>query len=171
MAAGDVKKVYGSKETLTITLASLATSATRVAGREATALDNGTNKYLDFLISGKITTGTSPTASKQIDIWVIAAMDDTPTWPDVFDGTDSDETATSVGVLSACGVLAVSISTDNTSDRTYPFAPFSVAALFGGSCPQDFTIFVAHDTGVNLNSTGSNHAIYAQPVYENVAQS
>lgn len=171
MAAGDVKIVYGSKETLTITLASLATSSTRVAGREATALDNGTNKYLDFLISGKITTGTSPTDARQIDIWVIPAMDDTPTWPDVFDGTDSDETVTSVGILAACGALACVISTNNTSDRTYPFAPFSVAALFGGRCPQDFTIFVAHDTGVNLNATGSNHAIYAQPVYENVAQS
>lgn len=171
MAAGDVLVQYGTKQTLTITLASLATSATRVAGREATALDNGSNKFLDYLISGKVTTGTSPTDGRQIDIWIIPAMDDTPTWPDVFDGTDSDETATSTGVLAACGVLAASISTNNTSDRTYPFAPFSVRALFGGSCPQDFTIFVTHDTGVNLNATGSNHAIYAQPVYENVAQS
>lgn len=169
MATGDVKIVYGAQQTLTMTLASMVTSSTRVAGVEATAVDNGTNKYLDYLISGKITTGTTPTDAKQIDIWIIPALNDTPTWPDVFDGTDSVETVTSVGILASCGVLALVISTNNTSDRTYPFAQFSVAALFGGRCPQDFTIFITHDTAVNLNSTGSNHAIYAQPVYENVS--
>lgn len=164
----DVKIAYGSSSAMTITLASLATSSTRVAGRESTAVDNTTNKYLDYLVSGKVTTGTSPTDAKQIDVWVYASYNDTPLYPDVFDGTDSDETATSTGVLAGGLVLAASISTNNTSDRTYWVNPFSVAALFGGQMPKYFGIFVTHDTGVNLNSTSSNHAFYITPVYNTV---
>jgi hypothetical protein len=159
---------YIATSTITITLASLATSATRVAGRESTAITNTSNKYLDYLVGGKVTTGTTPTDAKQIDIWVVAPVNDTPLYPDVFDGTDSDETATSTGVLAGCAVLAASISTNNTSDRTYWVAPFSVASLFGGRCPLTFSLFVTHDTGVNLNSTGSNHAFYATGITETV---
>ena len=164
----DVKIAYGSSAAMTITLASLATSSTRVAGREGTAIDNTSNKYLDYLVSGKVTTGTSPTDAKQIDIWVYASYNDTPLYPDVFDGTDSDETATSTGVLAGGLVLAASISTNNTSDRTYWVNPFSVAALFGGQMPKYFGVFVTHDTGVNLNSTSGNHAFYYTPVYSTV---
>jgi hypothetical protein len=164
----DVKIAYGSSAAMTITLASLATSSTRVAGRESTAINNTSNKYLDYLVAGKVTTGTSPTDAKQIDVWVYASFEDTPTYPDVFDGTDSDETATSAGVLAGALVLAASISTNNTSDRTYWVVPFSVASLFGGRCPKYFGVFVTHDTGVNLNSTGGNQAFWTTPVYETV---
>lgn len=165
----DRKIAYGSSAALTITLASLATSATRVAGRESAAVDNTSNKYLDYLVGGKVTTGTSPTDAKQIDVWVYASFEDTPTYPDVFDGTDSDETATSAGVLAGALVLAASVSTNNTSNRTYWVSPFSIAAQFGNRMPKFFGIFVTHDTGVNLNSTGGNHAFWATPVYETVA--
>jgi hypothetical protein len=165
----DIKNEYGSSAALTITLASLATSATRTAGRESTAIDNTTNKYLDYLVSGKVTTGTSPTDNKQIDVWVYASFEDTPTYPDVFDGTDSAETATSEDVRNAALLLAASVSTNNTSDRTYWIAPFSIAALFGGRMPKYFGVFVTHDTGVNLNATGGNHAFWQTGVYETVA--
>lgn len=163
----DRKTAYAASAAMTITLASLATSATRVAGRESTAIDNTTNKYLDYLVAGKITTGTSPTDAKQIDVWVYACLEDTPTYPDVIDGTDSDETFTSAGVLAGGCVLAASISTNNSSDRTYPVAPFSIAALFNG-VPKHWGIFVTHDTGVNLNATGGNHAFWQTGVYETV---
>jgi hypothetical protein len=164
----DVKIAYAASAAITITLASLATSSTRVAGRESTAINNTSNKYLDYLVAGKVTTGTSPTDAKQIDIWVYASFEDSPTYPDVLDGTDSDETMTSAGVLAGACVLAASISTNNTSDRTYWIAPFSVAALFGGRMPKHFGIFVTHDTGVNLNSTGSNHAFWQTGIFETV---
>jgi len=164
----DVKIAYASSAAMTITLASLASSSTRVAGRESTAINNTSNKYLDYLVAGKVTTGTSPTDARQIDVWVYASYEDTPTYPDVFDGTDSDETATSAGVLAGGLVLAASISTNNTSDRTYWIAPFSVAALFGGRMPKYFGVFVTHDTGVALNATGGNHAFWQTGVYETV---
>lgn len=168
MAAGDVKLVYPAAADLTITLASLATDATKLTGRESTAVDNTTNLYLDYLLSGKITTGTTPTAAKTIEVWVIPSWDGT-NWPDVFDGTDSAETITSADIKPFTGRLAASMPTNNTSDRSYHFAGVSVAALFGGVVPPKFSVFVTHDTGVNLNATGSNHKLTVQPVHENVA--
>lgn len=155
--ASDLKIKYASPATITITLASLATSSTRVAGQESTAIDNGTNLYIDALVSGKITTGTSPTVDKQIDIWVYAAHDETPTYPDVFDGTDSAETITSIYVKLGAIRLLATLFVDATSDRTYWLAPTSVASLFGGVMPRRWGLFITHDTAVNLNATGSNH--------------
>lgn len=154
------KPVYAASASVAgLTLASLATSSTRVAGAESDAIDNTSTLYDDILISGKITPGTSPTVGKQIDIWIVPAMDGSSTWPDVFDGTGSAETVTSENVRNALGKLLKTIVIDSTSDRTYYFSNESVAALFGGVLPQKFVVFVSHDTAVNLNATGSNHAL------------
>ncbi len=171
MAAGDIKAGWGADSALTITLASLASSAGLTAGREGTAYDNGTAKDPDQLVSGKITTGTSPTAGKTIELWIVAPIEDTPTWPDVFDGTDSDETVTSRDVLMSCARLAHVITVSATSNVTYPIAPFSIAQLFGGNAPKTWVPFVVHDTGVALNATGSNHEIRVQPQQPTIAQS
>lgn len=150
---------YAATATITCGVASLASSTTFVAGREGTAISNSSNKYDDVLLSGTVTVGTTPTANTQIVIYVFSALDDTPTWPDVMDGTDSAETITSVGVgqgfLKQAAVLQVD---SNTTDRVYSFGQVSIAALFGGVMPRDWSIFVAHNTGVNLNSTAGNHS-------------
>lgn len=156
----DIKLAYASSAAFTITLASLASSATFTAGRESTAVSNTTNLYLDYLVGGKITTGTSPTDDKEIRIYAYGSIDDTPTYPDVLDGTDSDETITTADILNAGLALFGSTSTDSTSDRTYWFQAASLAAVaFGGVLPKNFGVFVSHSTGVALNATGSNHAL------------
>lgn len=164
----DVKIEYGASLTLTIALASLATSSSRTAGMESTAINNSSNKYLDYLVGGKITTGGGPTDGKQIDIWVYATVNDTPLYPDVLDGTGSQETITSSSVLNSGLVLARIIGTTSSGNVTYWCAPFSVASLFGGRCPQRWGLWIAHDTGVALHSSSANHAFYATPVYETV---
>lgn len=165
----DIKTEYAASAAMTITLAALASSATRVAGRESDAVNNTANLYLDYLVAGKVTTGTNPTVNKQIDVWVYASLEDTPTYPDVMDGADSAETWTSVDIRNAGAVLAAVVTTDATSDRTYWFKPFSIAAMFGGRMPKYFGIWVTHDTGVNLNNVGSNQAFWYTPVYADVA--
>lgn len=155
---------YSASTALTITLASLATSSTWLAGRESTAVDNSSAKHLDYLLSGQVTVGTTPTTGTEIRVYVVAQLDDT-NWPDVFDGTDSNETVTSAGVGSGFLRLAATMSVDaNTSDRAYPFGMVSVASLFGGVCPRKFVVFVAHNTGVNLNATGGNHYVNVTPI-------
>lgn len=161
----DIKVKYPSTSSvsLTLTLASLAANSAGVftAGRESTAVDNTTNLDLDHLVSGKITTGTSPTVSRFINVYAyapISVASGTPTYPDVLDGTDSDETITSTNVMNNSVRLVASIAIDNTSNRTYYFGPVSIATLFG-EMPPFWGIFVAHDTAVALNATGGNHDI------------
>ena len=162
----DIKLAMASSADFTITLASLATSSTLVAGRESTAVDNGTNLYLDYLVGGKITTGTSPTANKLIAVYAYGAINSTPTFPDVFDGTDSAETCTSVEIRNASLAWLFSTDTTATSDVTYWFSPTSIASRFGGIVPDQFGLFVTHDTAVNLNSTAGNHALSYTGVYQ-----
>jgi hypothetical protein len=163
----DIKIAYGSAFDLTITLASLASDTNLLAGRESAAIDNTSDKMLDYLISGKITTGTSPTAARSIQIWAVASFDGT-SWPDVFDGTNSDETISLANVKnsSVCR-LVDELSTTATTDEDYYFAGVSIARLFG-SVPPKFVLFVTHNTGVALNATAGNHVIRVQPVYRTV---
>lgn len=161
----DIKTAWGSSSNLTITLASLASSSTHLAGRESTEVDNSSNKYLDFKLSGKITVGTSPGANTEIRVYVVGLMDDS-TYPDVFDGTDSAETVTSAGVRDGFCKLAAGIFVDaTTSDRVYYFDAGSIRALFNGVLPKKFVVFVAQNTGANLNATGGNHQITITPEY------
>lgn len=163
----DVKANYPSASDVTITLASLASDTNLLTGRESTAVDNSSNLYLDYLVSGKITTGTSPTTARSIQVWAVGSWDGT-NWPDVFDGTESAETITSANHKnSVCRFLA-EMATDATSDRTYHFGPVSIASAFGGVMPKSFVVFVTHNTAVNLNSTAGNHQIRIQPYYETV---
>lgn len=162
----DFKLKYPSTSTVALTcdLASLATNTQNVftSGRESTAVDNTTNLDLDHLLSGKIRTGTSPTASRTIAVYVYSPLSissGTPTYPDVLDGTDSAETITSANVLNSMLRLAWSTTIDNTTGRDYFMPPTSVASLFGGVLPPFWGVYVAHDTAVNLDSTSGNHSL------------
>ena len=161
---------FAADAQLTISLASLASSSTFVAGQESTVVDNSTNKYVDAMLSGKITVGTTPTVNTQILVYVFSPINATPTYPDVMDGTDSAETLTSVGVGRGFLKLAAVLDVDaTTSDRVYPFGQVSVAQLFGGVLPQRWSVFVTHNTGVALNATAGNHEIRYQGVKYDVA--
>jgi hypothetical protein len=164
--AADIKVKYPSTSSvdLTISLASLASGSSGVftAGQESTAVDNTSNLDLDHLLSGKITTGTSPTVSRSINVYAYANLSSssgTPTYADVLDGTDSAETFTSANVMNSAVKFVASITIDNTSDRAYYFGPVSIASLFGGVLPKFWGVYVAHDTAVNLNSTAGNHKL------------
>jgi hypothetical protein len=164
----DIKQFYGTASDATITLASLASDTNLLAGRESDAIDNTTTLALDYLVSGKVTAGTSPTAARSIEVWAVGSWDGT-NWPDVFDGTDSTETITSADHKASICRLVAAMATANTTDRVYHFGPVSIASIFGGIVPPKFVVFVVHNTGVNLNSTAGNHQIRLQPVYETVS--
>lgn len=164
-----VRLNYDAGTDLTITLASLASDANLLAGRESTAWINSSG-WKDVLLQGQITVGTSPTAGTQIVVGVVMPINDGPAWPDVFDGTDSAETVTSWGIRESIVRIAAVIAVDSaTSDRAYPFTAGSVAALFGGILPERFVVFVTHNTGAALNATPGNHNIEVRPVYDTIA--
>jgi hypothetical protein len=155
--------LYGSPTAMTITLTGLATSATLVAGRESTALDQkDTLDAIDVLVGGKVTTGTTPTASRQIEIWAYGSYDDTE-FSGAATGSDAALTPTEKTTMR----LLTVIPTSNVSDTAYKFGPFSIAQAFGGTMPVQFGIWVTHNTGVNLNATASNQEIvYTTVKYE-----
>jgi hypothetical protein len=150
-----ILKKYGSKTTLTAAVASLASDTNLLAGIESSVIDNTTDGFDDILLSGKSTTGTSPTASRQIEVWAVAW--DGVNWPDVFDGTTSGETITSSDIKnSICKPVAI-MSTNATSDRTYHFTGVSLRTAFSGELPSKVVLFIVHNTGVALNATAGNH--------------
>ena len=147
--------------TITVAPENIASSSTFVAGVESGAISNISNLDLDHLVSGYWTCGTTPTINTQVQIWVVAPYSDdlagTALWPDVFDGTSSAETVTSVGVLQGLGRLAATLNVDaTTSNRSYYCAPFSVASLFGGFLPSQYVLFITHNTGVNSDPTAGD---------------
>lgn len=152
--------LYGTKVTMTMTLASLASDTNLVAGRESTAVDNkDVDDAIDALVGGKVTTGTSPTASRQIEVWAYGSYDDT-TFSGGASGSDANLTPSEKTLLK----LLTIIPTANTSDKAYQWGPFSVAQAFGGVLPVQWGIYIVHNTGVNLNATGSNHEVEYYPI-------
>ncbi|MCC6194491.1 MAG: hypothetical protein IT518_08495 [Burkholderiales bacterium] len=151
--------VYTGPTDITIGLASLASSASFLAGRESNEINNTVNLFIDALVQGLVTVGTAPTANTSINVYVWGSHTSLGTTAvDVLDGVDSAETFASNGVLQTTAQLgATAIVDSTTSDRGYYIAPFSVATLFGGVMPQYWGLFVAHNTGVALNSTAGNH--------------
>lgn len=142
-----IKTSYPSSSSvaLTLTLASLATDSSLLAGRASTAVDNTTNVDLDHSVSGIITVGTTPTASTYIEVWAYASYQTasgTPTYPDSITGTDANKTMTSLGIkYSAMRPIASMLVDSTTSNRAYPFAPVSIANTFG-AMPKFWGIFV-----------------------------
>ncbi len=169
MAAGDVKLAYVASSNLTVTnLNSVASSATWVAGWESDAIDNTTNKYLDYRITAKITVASSGLAAGEIRLYLVGMLDDS-TWPDVFDGTESVETITDTEMRDAiCKPAAMTVTDTTNSDVYYLDCP-SAAAAFGGNLPAKFVIFITQSTGQNLASSGNQVTIKGS--YTTVAQS
>ena len=161
----DLKIAYAASAAFTITLASLATSSTFLVGRESTVIDNSSNKYIDYrLTCTKITTGTTPTVDKDIRVYAHGTMDDTPTYLDVLTGADAGATITNAYILDSGLTLIGATSNSATSNVGYPIKLLTVAEAFG-VCPLKFGLFVAHNTAVNLNSTGSNHVLSHKGIY------
>lgn len=172
MAAGDVKLAYAGSSNLTVTALNggIASSSTHVSGWESAEIDNSTNKYLDYLVSGKFTVESASLSAGEIRVWVVPRLDDS-TWPGGFDGTESAEATPLDDANGTAGgaVLLKSIATDTTASQVYYMHPCSVASAFGGICPEKFVIFVTQSTGTTLETSGNQITI--KGVYLTVAQS
>jgi hypothetical protein len=146
--------VQGTSTALTMTLASLASSTTDV-GRQSAAVDNTTTDALDYIVGGKVTTGTSPTVNKLIEIWMCGS----------YDGTSyaggagaSDAALTPTGTKSLL-IPLLAIPVTATSNVTYTWCIPSLAAACGGTLPLKFAIYITQNTGVALHATAGNHEV------------
>lgn len=159
---GDITQVYsGSSRTqITISLAGLANGALR----ESTVIDNTTTKYLDCIVGGKITVGTTPTVDTLIRMWLYASWNSTD-YTGACTGSDASYSAGQEGILIPLRPIKVPVA---TSDVTYEWIAGSVRRAFG-EVPPKWGILVKNETGVSLNATSSNHDIGFWGIKKNVA--
>lgn len=163
----DVKLSYVADAAITMDLSALASSATFVAGREATAVTNSSN-YLDVRITGTFISGTTPTAPAEHRLYYVIPTEDTPTWPDVFDGTDSAETVTNTNILDSL-ILGWSGTASTSSNVTYPVAGAMTLAQAFGFVPKNWTLFFVHaHTAALKTDAGNTNTFYHQGLYATV---
>lgn len=148
---------YGTKTSITIDFANIASSSTLTAGVESNEISNASNLYVDVLVQGKVYPGTTPTSGKTIAVYVWGSdVSLATTALDVLDGTASAETITNEGVRNAFLKLGAAVTlTAATSNQEHPVGPFSVASLFG-SMPKFWGLFITHDTAVNSYNNAVN---------------
>lgn len=152
--------VYGTPTAMTITIVGLASDTSLVAGRASTAVDQkDTTDAIDVLVGGKFTTGTSPTASRQVEVWAYGSYDDAE-----FSGSATGSDANLTPDEKTNMRLITIIPTANTTDKTYRWGPFSIAQAFGGIVPVQWGIYIVHNTGVAPNATAGNHEVVYIPV-------
>lgn len=169
--AGDIKLKYPAASTaLTVTnLHSLASSQTWVAGWFSASVNNTSTNYADFEYGGTFTTNASNRQAGSINVYVVAALNDTPTWPATATGTMGTEgtgSFTAAEMRDSICRLLVSIAVNNTASQIYAFPPTGIAQLFGGSVPPYHGLYIAQNaattTAAGLAASGS--ALYYTPV-------
>jgi hypothetical protein len=170
--AGDIKMKYAAASTaVTVTnLHSLASdSGIYNAGWTSASVNNTSNVYLDYLYGGTFTTHASNRAIGNINVYVIGALNDTPTWPATSTGTIGTEGAlafTDTEQRDSLCRLLVSIAADAGVSDILAFPPTGIAQLFGGFVPPYHALFVTQNvsttTTAGLAAAGS--AIYYTPI-------
>ena len=140
-----LKATYASSASFTITLNSLGNGS----ARESTAIDNGTNLYLDAHVRVTVSVG-SVSGSPQVHIYAYGSEDGS-VYPDTVTGSDAAVTMEDPTVLRH----AISIPTP-TSSKAYESDIISIARLYGGVLPKFWGIVVVNLTGASLAGSGNS---------------
>ena len=138
-------------------------------GWSSESVNNTTDEYVDFLVSGTFTTHASNRQAGYIYVYIVGALNDTPTWPAAATGTWGTQGAasfTDTEERDGFARLLTAIPVDTTASSIVGFPPTSIAQLFGGFVPPYWAIFVSTNatttTTAALASSGS--AVYRTPV-------
>lgn len=150
---------YAAAASITMTNTSLADGGWRCSAE----VDNGTNLYVDALVSGSIQTGTL-SADGTIDVYVVGALGDGTYFTAGIDASDKGitwGTTDDTGVDGERNLRHLeSIATDGADDDTdMHFGPCSVASAFNGVMPKKWAVVVENNTGAALHATGTNNTI------------
>jgi len=154
----DIKSAYGTNnQTITVTLASLATAG----ARESTVVDNTTNKFLDALVFLKVTSGGASTSSAgYVNVYAYGTANGGTTYTQSATGSDAGITLTvppNARLIGSCNVVANAV--------TYNCGPFSVKVAFGGVLPDKWGVIIQNVSGGTLDADAGDHAVFYQGVY------
>jgi hypothetical protein len=148
---------YGAGVTaIALAANSLASSSDFSVGRQSTRVDNTTNLYVDALVMGTVSVGTTPTINTSINVYVWGSYS-AFTSLDTIGGTDATVTLTSAGMRDGFMRLAATMFVDSTtSNRTYYYGPVSVATALGLTVlPPFWGIYISQNTGVALHASNT----------------
>lgn len=148
--SSDIKTKYGTQgQTLTATLASLASGS----ARESASIDNRTNLFLDILLFLQLKTGAGTIGSDAYAyVYAAGTVDDGTTWPDTVTGADAAITLNATTQLRLLGAVWL-----GAASTTYKAGPWSLASVFGGVVPAEWSIVVKNNCGVALSATEGDH--------------
>lgn len=147
---------YGTSTAYTITLTSLASSSTLLAGRQSTSIDNTSTLAVDYIIGGKIKASAGTPAAGQFELWAYASYDGTTFAGEaVITGTDGAATLTAPGKPELR--LFLINPTDTTASHVYSMGTFSLAQAYGGSVPKKHGLWCVHNMSAALTATASDH--------------
>jgi hypothetical protein len=138
-------------------------------GWSSASVDNTSSEYLDYLVSATFTTHASNRQAGFIYVYVVASLNDTPTWPPANSGTWGTQAAASFVDTEERDSFArqlAAIPVDNSASSVVGLPPTGIAQLFGGVVPTHWALFIstnaATTTAAALASSGS--AVYYTPV-------
>ena len=167
--AGNIELKYAASVAPTVTnLQTLASSQTWIAGWFSGSVNNTSNVYLDYAYGGTFTTASATRQTGFINVYVAAALNDTPTWPATASGTLGTEGAggfTDTQMRDSLCRLLTSIAITATNGEIYTFPPTGIAQLFGGIVPPYHCLFITANAGTTTTASfaGSGNAIYYTP--------
>lgn len=144
--SSEIKDKLSTDAAFTITIASLASSTTFV-GRQTTLIDNTVTRYSLIHVFGKFKQGTSPTGSRGIYLFAIRGDKDGTT-PHRSDNAGASDAAWTRGNAEFIAV-GRNLGSPATGDVIY------VEGFIVNPGPE-FGVGIYHDTGVALDSTGTN---------------
>jgi hypothetical protein len=144
---------YANSAALTITLASLANSAT--AGAISAAVDNSVDKFMDVMIQVKfkLATGT-PAADQSVYVYAYGSEDGS-TYPDGITGSAGAFTPR----VPTCISLLQVISAATVGGLTYVGQPVPLAIVFGGTIPRKWGIFIKNTTNLAFTAVEADHGV------------
>lgn len=157
----DNKLAYGTPADITITLASLASSAT--AGREGAAVSNSTNLFADAHVYVRVKTQNSGSIGNDRAVYVYAygsSDEGTPEYPDTVTGANAAITPNAPTQLKLIGKVFV-----EAINTTYKSDALPVAWAFGGALPKRWGIVLRNYCGTALSSTAGDHRVHYQGVF------
>jgi len=153
---------YGTATGFTITLNSLADGS----ARESTAVSNTSTKAVDYLISGTLEGAASADGTATIYAYGQGASGK---YSGSASGTDAAFTDSTGGQLFANLKKLDLVTVDAATTENFEWGPVSLAAAFGGVCPDSFGVVVHWvDKGTAALHSSNNAVTYQSIKYADV---
>ena len=143
-----LQTVYGTSTALTMTLASLPTGSARACA----AVDNGTNKFLDTMVTLSIPMGSgTPSGEKLINVYFYGSEDGT-----LFgdNASGSDQSIVKRDPTNWKGPFQLNVP--DSGALTYNAVIPSVAAYFNKILPRKWGVIVENQSGVTFGAVEGN---------------